>query len=428
MAKILFNRERSDCFGKVFSAVPPYDDSFLSNLANWIVRPVTFTPVIKSSGGPGWYMIDNTYQYSPDGTDHYYIVVSNHQDVDGGQGVSEAPNKWDEPHKVLQIGYYGSGGGYIQISGWLWWDAAGVSGPAHTGYHEWFRTNIDTLDDGEFIYDFRGGPRLISIAAKKSGDWDGIVLMDWDPTNKYWGDQDPTTVGAVITNSPSAGTTVTINFLDYATASQFQLNKYYAIIDFNGNTKYDFVKVVRAAVPSADNTIEVDRLLYSYTSNGTSTDLSNPVMSLYPHRYIVFGDHPTGGQGYWTVSPYCTFRSTLNDSSKMKGLNGIEHRFTCRSELLFRMNRDDNGNYWAIPPVIHEFKNNGTSYQGNFNVDMNHAYGIPVETYYATNSGITQMEGGRNINGEPYIYAYGFDSGYRTGNTVLIPDYDYYTT
>lgn len=72
-----FNYEQDVCNGRGFVTDSP--DGFLKNFRDWVVRTPVASPVSKSTGGPGWHIIDDQSVVSGGGANKYGFLESHSQ-------------------------------------------------------------------------------------------------------------------------------------------------------------------------------------------------------------------------------------------------------------------------------------------------------------------------------------------------------------
>ena len=406
---MIINRERDSCFGRGFTSA----NAILNLLWNpagggppngWIDRAIAAVPVSKSVGGAGWYVIeDGTAEAEP------YIVVSNHT----AANVAANPNRFDEPHKILKIIQSDTGSRFV-VEAYLWWDV-GALPPQGTGYGLWASGYVATVDDGPFVYDFRGGPEFIALSANNNESWSTFVLGDWfADSNTKWFPYDKTIAGA-ITNAPAQGTSVVIEFgTDAAaqtTAGLFNVDEFYYLTDYNGVEQAEYVKVISKNTTVSPYSVTIEELKSTSFAIGS-------VLAAYAHRfYCFFTNKQVAGTGkYDQVIPYC---SNYTNEAYVTGVNEIKNEFTPSVGLLDVMAPDDEGNYAVEEPFVGEERdgNNGTA-------EMNNTLGKCVGCWMSSSTGVTQMQIGRTIEdppGNPLNFMYLED---RDQFAFLVPDYD----
>ena len=88
-------------------------------------------------------------------------------------------------------------------------------------------------------------------------------------------------------------------------------------------------------------------------------------------------------------------------------------------DMVKRLAPDDLGYYLTEEPYVREHYNTRNS------DDMNRVFGVPLEFFVTSSSGLTFMQSNRVINSKQYRYAIGGNIMLFDGNFAgLVPDYD----
>jgi len=405
---MIINRERDSCFGRGFSSSGTilnylWDPNIGVAPKGWIDRAIAAVPISQSVGGAEWHVIeDGTSNAEP------YIVVSNHS----AANVAANPNRFDEPHKIVKI-TQSTTGSQITLDAYLWWDAA-VAPSVGTGYGHWAGSKVLTIDDGPFIYDFRGGPQFLSIGANNNTSWSFFVLGDWyaDANTKWF--PYPNTIAGAITNSPAQGTDVVIEFgsdgAAQTTAGLFEANMSYYLTDYNGVSQAEYVKVLSVNTSSAPYSVTIEELKNISFAIGS-------VLAAYVHRFYSFFTNENGASGTPKdqVIPYCSNTGNIYYTQK---LNNIGNEFTPSQNFLDVMKPDDEGNYAVEQPYVGEWICSGST------AEMNNTFGKCVGMWMSSTNGMTQMQTARTIEdppGNPLNFIY---MERRDNFAFLVPDYD----
>jgi len=403
---MIINRERDSCFGRGFTSANTilnllWDPAGGGPPNGWIDRAINATPVSKSIGGAGWHVIeDGTAEAEP------YIVVSNHT----AANVAANPNRFDEPHKILKIIQSYTGSRFV-IEAYLWWDV-GALPPQGTGYGLWASAYVATVDDGPFVYDFRGGPEFIALSANNNESWSTFVLGDWfaDSSTK-WFPYDKTVASAVVNNPTGTGASAFVELADATEVNRFEVGEYYYLTDYNGVEKAEYVKVTAKDITGPTYGVTVEQI------NSTAFAVGS-VLAAYAHRFYCFftNKQVTGTGKYDQVIPYC---SNYSNKAYVTGLNEIKNEFTGSIGLLNVMQPDDEGNYAVEEPFV------GEDIDGsNGSDEMNNTLGKCVGCWMSSINGLTKMQIGRTIEdppGNPLNFMYMEN---REGFAFLAPDYD----
>jgi len=406
---MIINRENSTCIGRGFDQ----PNSFLTYFLRWIQEdpvpaPVPPTPG-PATGGAGWFVIDDRRTDDPQ-----YIVVSNHDwNQAGSDGVGDDPNRHDEPHKILKI-TEDSGSSSVTISPYAFWDA-----DSHTGYGQMGELTLGTNDDGNFNYDFRGGPTFMSIGAFDDSPgvekWKFFVMTDWEGDSRYLEGPD---VAAPIVGAITAGTTnKVVQFTGNngpggtPTSNNFTIGKYYYVYDFNRNAVVDYQKCV--GKDNDNNTITLEYSIHNFPSGS--------IVTAYTHRFLFgFENHPSySGQfkiPYYSVvdapSSYYIFPTTPNNGRVTLAVN---------NRIINRNKPNDRGYYYVGNPYIGEFYNGRVASV----TGMNRVYGQPLSCFMSLTNGLSQMGVGRTIDSKNYLYMFDFFDPRGSGRfAFLVPDFD----
>lgn len=408
---MIVNREQDVCHGRGFDEGHA-NKGWLENFYRWVTRAPEASPSSKSSGGPGWYIIDDQHDAGSDP----YIVVSNHQ----AATVAADPNNvshQDDPHIILQVGLYTTISGRVFIKHWGFWDASG-----HEGWLLIQRALLYTYDDADFVYDFRGGPTFMSLATRRGSTWEMFTCGKWTADSVLCED---TTVCGAFQAGVSAGSDVAVQ-LGAGEAANFTENGFYYVMDIdnNGGAYHCWVNYVKVTeVNTYTDVVHLQQIRHDFPA-GT-------IIAAYPIRLYNLADRPEGGSTSRRIRiPMCSSKSTdgsdwsycISDGTSNQtwdGRGAISCYLDNNTTLLTHICPDDVGNY-AIQRgyLVEEYKGDTASDAG----DMNRAYGSPEEIYVSSNENIAKMLDGREYNSRNYIRAYDGLTGSDT--IILIPDYD----
>lgn len=397
------NRERSDCFGRGFLSSNAFLNLFWDPSGGgppngWIDRAIVAdgSVVPKSVGGAEWYVIEDATSHTEP-----YIVIANHS----AANVAAAPNRFDDPHKIIKVTESNTAG-RVLLDCYLWWDAQTYPSLG-TGYGHWAGCYIETVDDGPFIYDFRGGPEFLSISANNNVNWDVFAINDWfADSNTKWFPYDKTVASAVVNAPTGTGASAFIELLDATEVDRFEIGKYYYLTDYNGVEKVEYVKVTGKDVTGPTFGVTVETIQSTAFAVGS-------VLAAYVHRYYAYFTNINGGSGSLRnqLIPYCSFYSSPVTAFY---LNNIGIEFTPSKGFLNTMDPDDEGNT-AIEEI---FVNEKYARSGNTS-EANNTLGKCVGVWMSSDNGLTQMQVGREINSLNYIFI-----EERDNFAMLIPDYD----
>ena len=370
-----FNIERAGCYGRGFSNPNP-DGGFLQNFARWIDATCDSIPDPKIRGGANWYIIDDQRSISTDP----YIVVSNHLDV------TSNPNRYDEPHSILKFWIPTATPSYVYVYGYMSY----VNG---SGYGLWINSRLPTVDEGTFVYDFRGGPEFLAISTR-TGDistWKSFIFGTWEP--------EPILVEAsskvgVLKNSIGTGTDQTVEFQNSTQASYFNEGKYYYLYDSsNSHFWVNYFQVSKFNEPDSTRAV-IDISRYNFPAGS--------VMAPYPHPFFTLGT--SNYWGNWPALPYCSYKSTSSTWQRLTAAStnwGVNYYLDYPSGIISRLNPADDGTYAVMKPYISEYTD------GNLNImaDMNRSYGPTKYLYVSSKTGMERMTDGRTIDSTSWVYA-----------------------
>jgi len=304
--------------------------------------------------------------------------------------------------------------GEIFVKKFLWWDAI-----THVGYGQWDHKLINTFDDADFVYDFRGGPEFMGIAARLGISWSHDIFDEFQGDSSLL--ESASVVGTLQSNV-SSGTNITIQ-LGSGEAANFTEGNFYFFYDFrflNADDAINYVKVTD--VDTYSDQLVVEEM--------NSSRLAGSVISAYAHRFASLGSvPPSGSVPNKGRLPYVSYQADLANPERIMTVNfttrGILMQLTYEVPYITGMDAEDLGRYAVQRPGVQEI-NNGRDFTGD-SVDMNRGYGTLKGSWVTSNANIAQMLDGRLINNLQYIYAE-IETTINTLGTasvvVLIPDFD----
>lgn len=367
----VFRKESGVCNGRGFSTINP--NGLLAKFKAWIER----TP---EQGGPKWHMIDNQSELLTDP----YIVVS---DTDPAILTVNAYNispSYQAP-KFIKAGYLTSEAAYVRFQYYMWWDPTDVT----KGRGLWGGHRLGTLDDGEFIYDFRGGAECMIINTIVNSSNYLALIDNFDGIPNFLEDE---TRVAVMPSGASAGSDVVVT-LNENDELKFTENNWYYIYDFNGVSHVEYAKVTN--VNSTAHTITLNTVTGSFAANS--------VIGSYPHRFYTAGSgadaagiqKQVSNIPYYSASPGYVFP---NQSGAIEGGYSADYLYY----PLAYINPDDNNIYSAQKYIIIEkyFTNQQYYYAAG---GMNRFYGQPRNCYIARNNSYALLQDGLRINSKEYL-------------------------
>ena len=368
--------ETDVCHGRGFSGADP--DGFLANFHAWVVK----TP---ATGGPEWYVYDDQ---SAAGTDPYIVIcdveVPVVNDYDTGKSGG-AP-------KFIKIGLITTEAGYIRVQPYLWWNNS-----TQTGYGLWAGYRIETYDDADFVYDFRGGDEAMILQARLGTAWDTFILDDFvTDANLLEAD---TIVGTFQSGITASGSPVVVQ-LDTGEAANFTIDNDYYVMDFDGHTWLDYLTVT--ARDLGTDQITCSSLNYDFPAGA--------VIGAYLHRYYTSSNGMTTSAADMNYSirqymkiPYCSAAAGHEIHNQAGYIYG-GCKFDAAFNYLFAMNPNDTGVYAVQRPGIVEYYRENDNYFGTYSNSMNRAYGVAKNIYVTQVGTMAAGQDGRTIAAKNYLY------------------------
>lgn len=353
--------ETGTCNGRGFSGADP--NGFLAKFVTWVVKPI-------GSGGPGWFIIDDQ---SALGTDPYIVVSDVAAPVVNDYNTGQSGNA----PKFLRLTLETAQPGRVYMRPYLWWDAV-----SHTGQARWFNGFVATLDDSDFVYDFRGGQECLIIQSRVGTDWDNFVLDDFlgDPNLL-----EPVTKVGVLAGGITAGSDVVVT-LGAGEAVNFTQDKFYYIFDFDGHTWVDYVKVTNVN-PGADQ-ITLELVNEDYPAGA--------VVSSYAHRYYCMANWNYSRKSSIPVWSY-------NGNAVSLSTGTSQHTAACWLDILEKaigvMSPDDQ-NIWAMHKmqIVERYPQTG------FNDDLNRSYGLTQNAYVSAKGNMARGQDGITLNSVDWLF------------------------
>lgn len=339
-----------------------------------------------------------------------YIVASDQSSLQ-----PNSPDATNAAPKIVKIGMYDAEAGFIRVQFPL--ALVEVSSPFEdkvmpqivSGYL------INTLDDAEFEYDFRGGDEAMMIAASTGATYDLAGIDQWIGDNVLVRGKDKY---GILTSDATTGTGVILTLQDSSQAADFEIGFWYYLYDFTYHTdstevyyhnRANYVEITGTGTGSglSADQIKVGELFVDFPTGA--------VIAAYRHRLYTFGNYTldyeyvTGEPGMcWTEQirlPYISSKSgslsVVHNMISPTMLGGSQ--FDVAKGYLQGMNLDDLGRQAAQHPGIAEYD----ALDGGSDV-MNRAYGNAVNTYIAENNydstAYSPGRDGLNINSREWVY------------------------
>lgn len=305
------------------------------------------------------------------------------------------------PPKFVRISMYTETAGYVNIQFLMWHDTT-----TNSSYGIWYGQRLATYDDADFAYDVRGGDEAFLFSTRLGSTW-YVVGMD-----AFVGDSnllEGTDKIGVAQSGASAGSSVVIQ-LDTGEATNFTADKYYYILDFDGKTQAQYVKVESVNTGADQITIETLH----------ATIVAGAIVGAYIHRWVGFGN------GAWSttaiISPnlcnaysgsqlYCKatipYMSSIDATYVManqvysSGIVGYVALDLARYYLIC-MDPNDEGDYAVMRPGFYEVgRHNDTA---NETTGMNRGYGVLKNLYIIYTTSLSAFLDGKTIGGNNYLF------------------------
>lgn len=376
----VFQKEIGTAHGRGFSAEDP--NGYLAKLDAWIVKA-------PGSGGPQWYVHDSTHETVLDGTEYYVVytdtVSPTVNDINTGPSGG--------PPKFIQVGMDTVRAGKVFVKFWCWWDNG-----TQTGRGQWAGFEIDTYDDADFEYNFRGGAECMILQSRLGTAWYTAMWDEWTGDANFVEGTDKW--GIVQDAAPGSGSSVVLT-LDTGQGANFTQDKWYYLYDFNGQSKVNYVQVTNV---SGDQ-ITVDHIDAGFTQYS--------VIGAYVHRWVSGGDARLNTanynyQGRPSTIPYCSQKYsdeshhdyTIHNQSGY--IYGPSPYWSYENYYLSRMSPNDEGVYAVQRGGIVE-----GVYPANLNNNKawtNRAYGTPKNSYVTLLGTMARNQDGRVIGGKNWLY------------------------
>lgn len=331
-----------------------------------------------------------------------YIVVSD----------SNSPSVQDNA-KIIKFGYDVSVSGYITVQAFM---SKGVTSNSHpmglfSGYY------IKSVDSGSFTYDFRGNDEFLVIQSRIPSDakWYRVMIDEFEPLGELL-ESDSSVHGITTTNvSYTAGSTATLTLESSDQVDTFTKNQgyfvYYAGLSSSGRecvkVTYGIVTHKGVADGLTATQITISNLV---TMSGTQEILTGARVTPYWHTYYMTASFPTyisvndfalyqdsGSNRFQGQIPYYSASTSTHYASHDQA-GPIDCRTEASVEIdIITRGAQDNGIFIVQKPLIYE------DIIVNSQTGMNRVYGEMKNIFICSDTGMTDMETGRTINGNDYV-------------------------
>lgn len=312
------------------------------------------------------------------------------------------------PPKFVRISMQTEEAAYINIQFLMWHDTT-----TFTSYGYWFGQRLSTYDDADFAYDVRGGDEGFLFSTRLGSTWYSVGM------DTFVGDLnlvEGTDKVGVVQSGATAGSSVVLQ-LDTGEATNFTADKYYYLMDFDGLTRVEYVKVTSVDTGTDQITIET---LQQNAAAGS-------IIGSYIHRWVGFGDgyklsvplpnintSSSSALPYSTI-PYCsvsddayTFHNQYGGIYSSIGIDAARY-------YLSTLDPDDENNYAVMRPGVYEIgRNNDATI--NYNTDVNRAYGVMKNLYLIYITTLSSYLDGKTIGGSNYLFIQLENAMFRNGS------------
>jgi len=383
----IFQVESGVCHGRGFTGQDV--NGYLAKFTSWVTKTPT-------SGGPQWYVIDDQ---SAAVTDPYIVV-------------SDLPSHVvNQVAKIIKVGMIKTEAGYIRVQFYMYWNPI-----THTGQGIWSGHRLNTYDDADFSYDFRGGAECMILQTRLGTSWYTAGLDEWEGLTNLVEGTDKT---GTLQTSAAAGSNVILQ-LGSGQAANFTLNKYYYIYDLQGHTWANYVRATNINL-SADR-VTVDATTVSFPTSA--------VMCAYAHRYVTFGNgtasYISGLQftSHLCKLPYCScYQEQANIIHDQVGPIYGDATMGFNTNLLITVDPDDESYYIAQRPIIIEHAKENVD--STATLGMNRSYGLLKNCFAVSLVNMAQGLDGKIISGVNYLYcqpSWALTQVYDAGIAILFRD------
>lgn len=368
-----FQIENGTCNGRGFSGI---------DANGWLAKFFTWVTKAPAAGGPGWYIIDDQ---SALGTDPYIIVsdvaVPTLNAYNTGQSGGHP--------KIQKVGYATAVAATVRVQNYLWWDTT-----AHWGSGIFSGYELDTVDAGDFAYDFRGGAETMIQQTRIGTSWNSCILDDWiGDSNLVEG---PDKIG-VIQSGVSIDSDVLLH-LGTGEAYNFTSGNFYFMVDVSNGPQVSYVQCNE--IDHGTDELVVNSTVWNHPS-GT-------LIGAYPHRVYSASN---GIAQYTNISARTAQIPYVSDTEKIYNVHEDNSiiwgyiRYDSLNLAISTMDPNDLETYAVQRPVLGEYyRFMPTSSSTNATVGMNRYYGIAKNLYCTQLGTMARGQDGRIIGGENWLY------------------------
>jgi hypothetical protein len=296
--------------------------------------------------------------------------------------------------KYVKFGYVNSDSGYIRMQSYLWWDNTN-----HIGRVLWGGVRMDTYDSALFAYQFIGGDEFFFIATQLGSEWYYELIDTFTGiTNKL---EAITKVG-ILQSGITAGSSKVLQ-LDTGEASNFTVDKFYYLYDFDGHGWVNYVKVI--ARDTGADTVTIDSCGQDFPAGA--------VLTPYAHRYYmrVRGQkilnvtnlvHSSVSSFLKCLIPYCSSTTQSEVTHPQNTAIYLEAAFPIdnyNADEFIAIGIPDDENYWDCMRHAIGDKRSG----GNATTSMNRLYAKTNNILKTARGTMGNMTNTRKHNGIDYL-------------------------
>jgi len=398
--------------------------------SNEIIRYYTSGTIINGlTNNTDYYVTkvnDNSFKLS---TNHFNVGIGTYINItNSGVGsqtftlsgpyiiISDEPSpQINQVCKFMKVGYGIPQGSYIQVQYFIGWNnTSKILGSIYGGYI------IETVDDGNFAYDFRGGDECMILQSRIGTTWDSTGMDTWTGDSTFLEGLDHSgtlrSVGVPGTNS--------VAYLRSGESSNITSGEYYYLYDYS---QLPYVRLEYSKCTYVDagaDSVTFSGLVHTFPSGS--------VIGSYPHRYMCFGNNIYDNNSfcYSTYIPYTIPYTSHPNWYYCSNLGYGSISSSCRSSyedgILNSSSPDEKGRHLMEKWNILEWASNQSNYTTHNYNGMNRFYGSANNLYLTKINSMARSQDGLIYGGKQYLYfmlsseigGYGGSASY----AILYPD------
>lgn len=390
-----------------FSSTNTVPGGLTAGTSYWVIRVDANTIKVASSEANAWAgtAINLTSQgvgtHTVTTAEHFVVLTDTVSPVLNDYNTSPAGCA----PKFLKLGYVNSESGFVRMQGFLWWNNT-----INTPLQSWCGWRLPTYDSAIFAYQFIGGDEFLFQAAQLGATWESMYIDTFTGiTNKL---EAISKVG-VVQSGLTAGSSVVVQ-LAAGQASNFTVDEYYYIYDFDGHSWVNYSKVT--ARDTVGDTITLELIAKNFPAGS--------IVTPYAHRYYSRGssswpahETPLLCINYYENPgiPYCSAIANQNGVAyRPESYNGgIRVRITFANynyndDTYLQVGKpDDKGYYDCMRHLIDEIVDAEESA-----TSMNRIYGKTNNVLKTRRGTMGKMTNTRRLNGIDYLNFYSASTNY----------------